>query len=157
MENRYAMGLANPYNGELSFPTANEEYKGSVLECDLIKPAVIEGADIFDTLCPFNKFNGHRENPLSLLGKITGADSQLLNSILQELPTIASDPNLTDEDRVNFLVPRLCSGTPAEQAIVAGHLMKNLDALGLSQKQAESVVSDSQKIDFSDTETPKSE
>lgn len=150
------MGLANPYNGELKFDSLYDEYKGSEIESDILLPPVIEGAEIFDTLCPFNKFNGHRENALSLLGKITGANSQLLQAVLQELPTIVSDPSLTDDDRVNYLVPRLCSGTPAEQAIVADNLMKNLDSLGLSQKSAQ-VVSDSQKIDFSETELPKSE
>lgn len=150
------MGLANPYNGELKFHSLYEEYKGSAIESDILLPPVIEGAEIFDTLCPFNKFNGHRENPLALLGKITGANSQLLQAVLYELPTIASDPRLTDEDRVNYLVPRLCSGTPAEQAIVADNLMKNLDALGLSQKSSQ-FASESQKIDFSETETPQSE
>lgn len=144
---------ANPQNSvDVSF---TESYKGSVLENELILPNVIEGADLLDTLIPYNKFTGHRENPLSLLGKITGANADLLNAVLTELPTLKSDPNLSDQDRIDFLVPRLCSGTPAEQALVAENLMKNLDALGLSQKQAESVV-DQQKesIEFKNEDVP---
>lgn len=157
MENRYAMGLANPVTQPVFIPD-EVEYKGSVLESDRVLPQVIEGAEILDTLCPVNKFNGHRENPLSLLGKITGADSRLLNSILQELPTITSDPSMTDEDRVNYLVPRLSSGTPAEQAIIAEHMLRNLDALGLSSKKSADVVNDvKQTIEFENGDVPKSE
>lgn len=157
MKDRYAMGLANPVTSPVFIPD-EVEFKGSVLEFDRILPQVIEGAEILDTLCPVNKFNGHRENPLSLLGKITGADSQLLNSVLQELPVITSDSNMTDEDRVNYLVPRLCSGTPAEQAVIAEHMMRNIDALGLSSKKPADVVNDvRQTIEFDNGDVPKTE
>jgi hypothetical protein len=129
------------------------DYKDTPLEKDIIRPVVIEGLDILDTICPFNKFTGHRDNPLSLLGLITGANRQLLDSVLQDLPVISSDPNMSDEDRVNYLVPRLCSGTPAEQAIVVENMMKNIDALGLSSKKTEQIQSD-QKIDFTETDVP---
>lgn len=159
MNNRRACGFFYPVTPELKISSLDEGYEGSVLECDRLRPQVIEGADIFDTLCPMNKFNGHRDNPLSLLGKITGADSQLLQSVLQELPTVFNDPSMTDDDRVNYLVPRLSSGTPAEASIVAEHLMNNLDALGMSQKRAQAVVESQQKqtIEFDNKDVPNAE
>lgn len=116
----------------------NEISKSDKFPSDTFSPYVIEGADIIETLCPVSKYTGTRENPLSLLAKITSADSALLNSVLQELPVIASDSNLSDDDRVNFLVSRLGSGTPAEDALLSSRLMNDLDALGLRSSSVDS-------------------
>ena len=131
------------------------DYKGSILESERNLPNVIEGTELIDTLCPVSKNTGRRENPLSLLGKLTGAESSLLNSVLQELPTLRSDPRLTDEDRVAAVVDRLSTGSPAEDALMAERLMKDIDALGLSSKVAEDVKSDaSDTIKFDVSEVP---
>lgn len=112
---------------------------------------VIEGAEIYDTICPVSKLTGHRMSVFKLLGKLTGAKADLLNAVLQELPTVASDPRLTDKDRADFLVSRLCSGTPAENAVIAEKIMNDLDTLGLSTKQAEKVAESVQStIEFNE-------
>lgn len=118
-------------------------------------PVVVEGADLLDTLCPVSNSTGKRCNPLSLLGMLTGAKADVLNSLLQELPVVASNPNLSDEDRAQFVVERCSTGTPAEDALMAKRIMADLDALGLSYKEKESVVSDS-SISFSPSDAPDS-
>lgn len=145
-------GLAYPFVEDYK-DSSFGDYKGSVIESDKVLPVVIEGSEIFDTLVPVSKFTGRRENPLSLLSKISGADSALLNSVLQELPSVASDSRLTDEDRANWLVSRLSTGTPAEDAMMAKYIMNDLEALGLKSREAVKVVDDSSKINFDDTET----
>lgn len=131
----------------------NEAFKGSIIESDLIKPQVVEGAELLDTLCPVSKNTGRRENALSLLGKLTGANSALLNSVLQEIPALRSDPRMSDEDRVATVVERLATGSPAEDALMAERLMKDIDALGLSAQSVEEVKS-SDTIKFESNEVP---
>lgn len=115
-------------------------------------PVVIEGAELYDSICPVSKFTGKRCNPLSLLGLLTGAKAEVLNSILQELPTIKFDPKLSDQDRVDFIVERCSTGSPAEDALMAERLMNDLEALGLSSKQAEKFVDPS--ISFAPEDAP---
>lgn len=103
---------------------------------------VIEGVELLDVVAPVSKFTGHRENPLSLLGKLTGAKADVLNAVLRELPVVASDPRLSDEDRVAYIVERCSSGTPAEDALMAERLMNDIDALGL-RNQGDVKLSDS--------------
>ena len=83
--------------------------------CLDVPDVVLDGAELYDTLCPVNKLTGHRSSVFKLLGKLTGAKADLLNAVLQELPTIQSDPRLSDQDRVDYLVSRLSTGTPEEQ------------------------------------------
>lgn len=120
-------------------------------------PKVIEGAELIDAVCPVSKFTGKRCNPLSLLGMLTGAKAEVLNSILQELPVVRSDSRLTDEDRINFIVERCSTGTPAEDALMAERLMKDIDALGLRGSAVEDSIKGNDTISFENTETPKSE
>ena len=44
---------------------------------------VLEGAEIYDTICPVSKLTGHRMSVFKLLGKLTGAKADLLNAVLQ--------------------------------------------------------------------------
>lgn len=111
-------------------------------------PKVIEGADIYRTLCPISKFTGHPESPFKLLGKLTGANAQLLNSVLAELPTIASDSRLSDSDRADYLASRLCTGTPAENAEVANWILRDLD--NIIPKPSQEVPKPSETISFAD-------
>lgn len=115
---------------------------------------VIEGDEILDVVCPVSKFTGHRESAFKLLGKLTGAKADVLNSVLKEFPVIASDPRLTDEDRVQTVVSRLSSGTPAEDALMAERLMADIDALGLSSK---SVDREAGSISFDASDVPESQ
>lgn len=128
-----------------------------VSECNVSSTVeVIEGADILDVVCPVSKFTGHRESPFKLLGKLTGAKSDLLNSVLQEIPSLASDSRLSDADRVVMVVQRLSTGTPAEDALTAERIMNDIDALGLSNKSVQ-IPSDSSKIAFEASDAPSSE
>lgn len=116
--------------------------------------SVMEGKELIETVCPVNKFNGHRESAFKLLGKLTGAKADVLNAVLQELPVVASDSRLTDEDRAQFVVERCSTGTPAEDALMAERIMQNLDALGL--KTPDPSVSSDSKIEFSSSDAPDS-
>lgn len=118
---------------------------------------VIEGAELFDVVAPVSKFTGHRENPLSLLGKLTGAKADVLNVVLQELPTVASDPRLSDEDRVAYIVERCSTGTPAEDALMAERLMNDIDALGLRNQDVDKPSETSIKFDSQDSPNPNAE
>lgn len=156
---RENFGLASrTINADYKDFDANEAYKGSLLERDKVRPVVLEGAELLDTLCPVSHNTGRRENPLSLLGKLTGADSQILNAVLQELPTIQSNSKLTDEDRVAWLTERCSTGTPAEDALMAERLMKDLDALGISQQKVDEIQKNADNtISFDNADVPKSE
>lgn len=149
---RYQFGLFNDCT-VVEPKSLIDEYKGSLLEHDRVLPNVIEGAELLDTLCPVSKNTGRRGNPLALLGKLTGADSNLLNSVLQELPVLRSDPRLTDEDRVAAIVERLATGSPAEDALISERLMKDIDALGLSSMSVDE-VKPSDTIKFDSNEVP---
>lgn len=119
-------------------------------------PKVIEGAELYDTLCPVSKLTGKRCNPLSLLGMITGAKADVLQSILQQLPVVSSNPNLSDEDRAQFVVERCSIGSPAEDALMAEKIMQDLDALGLSYK-GDDVKPGDPSISFETTDVPKTD
>lgn len=79
-------------------------------------PAVLDGFEVFDLLCPVSKLTGHRENPLSLLDSLMNdpAKSRQLQAFMQELPTIDAPHGLSDDDMVGMLMDRLSTGTPAE-------------------------------------------
>lgn len=115
---------------------------------------VIEGADLYDVVAPVSKFTGHRENPLSLLAKLTGAKADVLNVVLQELPTVASDPRLSDEDRVAYIVERCSTGTPAEDALMAERLMNDIDALCLRNLDVDKPSDSSIQFDSKDSPNP---
>lgn len=135
--------------------TFNEVVRCDDSEMLIFAPDIIEGAELYDSVCPVSKLTGKRVNPLTLIGLISGAKADVLNALLLELPVLRSDSRLSDEDRVNFLVSRLSSGSPAEDAIMAEKLMNDLDALGLSQKQVDAVQKDS-TISFSPNDSPDS-
>lgn len=118
-------------------------------------PVIIQGAEIFDTLCPVSKLTGVRENPLSLLSRVLDpAKARSLDAILQQLPAMRNeDPRMSDEDALDLCMSRLETGTPAEDALVAERLASIADVLFVKPVQAEV----EQKIDFSDTENPSSE
>lgn len=79
-------------------------------------PRVLEGKEIIDTVCPINPLTGKRSSVLEALLSVSSDPKKkyLLGQILQELPTIRNNPNLTDEDRIMTLAERLSTGTPSE-------------------------------------------
>lgn len=108
----------------------------------------LEGAEVFDTLCPVSKLTGFRENPLSLLAKqLDPAKVRLVNAVLQELPVVANeDGRISDSDALDMIVDRLSSGTPAEDALIRSKLSDMLDVL-IPQNMRQEVE---QKIQFAE-------
>lgn len=110
-------------------------------------PILIDGADVYDILCPPSSLTGNRNNPLDLLRIVLpDKENRFLNQILQEIPTVSSDPNLSDEDRISTITYRLASGTPAEDEIIMHSLMKVADVLFHSDSLSDE---SSVKINFS--------
>lgn len=105
-------------------------------------PNIVEGIDEYDILCPVSKLTGNRTNPLDLLKMVMPErHTQFLNAILNEVPALASNPNMSDEDRIETLTFRLCSGTPAENEIVMNQLASVADVLFPKEvKEAENTI-----------------
>lgn len=107
-------------------------------------PIIIEGADVFDVLCPVSKKTGHRENPLSLLVKVLPPDKERLASlILQEIPSIQQEnPNISDSDAIDMCVQRFSTGTPYEDQQIRSALFDAADVLfpQMSEEQKLAVV-----------------
>lgn len=99
-------------------------------------PNVISGVVEVDTLLPVSKFTGRREDPLTLLKSQFSKDSRLLDALLQQLPTIPSDPNLSDEDKVMMLAGKFDQGTPADNDALVQRLMSVSDMLFPQQTKA---------------------
>lgn len=110
-------------------------------------PTIIEGADVFDVLCPVSKATGHRENPLSLLTKVLPPDKERLASlILQEIPAIQSEnPRISDAEAIDMCVSRFSSGSKYEDAQVREALFKAADLLfpAMSDQQKQEAVASS--------------
>lgn len=94
-------------------------------------PNVIEGAEVFDTLCPVSKLTGFRENPVTLLSKVLDpAKARLIDAVLQEIPTLADEGGkISDSDALDLCMDRLATGSPAEDALVRKQLSSMLDVL----------------------------
>lgn len=119
-------------------------------------PVVIEGKQELETLLPVSKLTGRREDPLMLLKMQFSKDSRLLDALLQELPVIQSDPNISDEDRFSTLASRLSTGTPYENEQLVYQLEKVADVLFPEQvKESEKIVFDA--ANDVGVETPASE
>lgn len=111
-------------------------------------PVVIEGFQEIETLCPISHLTGKRENPLSLLAKITDAGkASMLANILQELPTDNSDFRMSDSDRISVLAERLSTGVPAEDERFRARLESIADVL-FYKPAVQSEVEDSNSIEF---------
>lgn len=107
---------------------------------------LIEGSEVFDTLCPVSKLSGLRENPLQLLSRVLDpAKARLVDSVLQQIPS--SNPEgvkISDEDALDLIMDRLSTGTPSEDAIVRNKLSQMVDVLLPREIQQEV----EQKIEF---------
>ena len=119
-------------------------------------PAILEGATEYETLCPVSKVTGHRANPLTLLQlALSEKNSRLLNSILQEIPSIPSDSNLSDEDKIRLLPTVRTVGTQAEQDNLVRELMQVADVLFPDNKDVQQQVVDNSSIQFNKSEIPQ--
>lgn len=118
-------------------------------------PSLIDGATEYETLCPISKVTGHRANPLTLLKlALSEKNSRLLNSILQEVPSIPSDKNLSDEDKIRLLPSVRTVGTQAEQDNLVRELMNVADVLFSDNKDVQQTVVDNQQIKFESNDNP---
>ena len=75
---------------------------------------VIDGIEAIDILCPVNKLTGNRENPLRLLQLLADSPekSRALEKILVELPVMASQDGISNDDMIQFMQREFCTGTP---------------------------------------------
>lgn len=105
-------------------------------------PVVIEGAEIINRLCPVNPLTGKRQNVVETLMSLESNPEMryALGKILQDLPTIKSDPNLDDEGRIMLLTERLSTGTPSEDEINAERISEIADTLFRGAPQAAPLV-----------------
>lgn len=106
-------------------------------------PHLIDGAQELETLLPVSKLTGRRADVLEVLTLAFNKDSRLLDALLQELPTIQSDPNISDSDKVRMLAGRFDQGTRADNDALIERLMSVSDVLfPLQAEQAERIVFD---------------
>lgn len=98
------------------FPYKNRNTVEPVIRFNKDLPVVIEGVEAYETLCPVNELTGTRANPLELLMALSNdpVRSRKLTAILTELPTIASDSRLSDDQKIEMLCDKLQTGVPAD-------------------------------------------
>ena len=113
-------------------------------------PVIIEGSDLYDKIAPVSELTGKRENVVTVLSRLAHNPeySRAINALLQEIPTIKSDPRLNDDDRIDLMMSRLSTGTPAEDDAVRSYLESVSDVLfkGAPQKVVDAVKDN--QIDF---------
>lgn len=106
-------------------------------------PVIIEGSDLYDKIAPVSELTGKRENVVTVLSRLAHNPeySRAINALLQEIPTIKSDPRLNDDDRIDLMMKRLSTGTPAEDDAVRSYLESVSDVLfkGAPQKVVDAV------------------
>lgn len=136
--------------------SSNVVYKDSLIVPSVSddSPVVIEGVDVYDIVCPPSRMTGNRTNPLTLLSMaLPDKDNRFIGQLLSEVPSIASDSSLTDQQRIDTLAMRLATGTPSENEVFSSQLMKVADVL-FPDKSSDSVPSDS--INFDSQDVPDS-
>lgn len=111
-------------------------------------PEVIEGEEIYDTLCPVSKETCLRENALSLLTKVLDPrNASLLDAVLQEIPKIQENQNISDDDALDMLVSRFDQGTMYENQELRERLSRSLDVL-LPKRSVEEKTIEFKQSDF---------
>lgn len=105
------------------------------------EPAILEGREALETLCPVSSLTGHRMNPIQLLGMVTPSNERLVGSILQELPVV-QQMDAPDSVKIEQLVPAEF-GTFAERDAVIQNLSSIADVLFKKPESSDS------KIEFS--------
>lgn len=98
------------------FPYKNRNTDERVVRVNKDLPVVIDGVEAYETLCPVNELTGTRANPLELLMALSNdpVRSRKLTALLSELPTIASDSRLSDDQKIGMLCDKLQTGVPAD-------------------------------------------
>lgn len=92
---------------------------------------VIEGTENIEILCPVNKFTGLRENPLSLIQTLSNdpVKSRALEGLFAELPTLASQGKLSNDEMFEQLQSVFADSTYYDNDKFADYLMQLSDSL----------------------------
>lgn len=122
------------------------------------KVHILEGAELFDILCPTSELTGHRTNIIDVAQMLRSdpQKAQLIDAVLQELPTV-QHLDVSDEELLNTLKPRLFSGTKSEDSAYIEFLennFKDIQRIAQIQPQSVSKEGDTNKISFEDTNSP---
>lgn len=112
---------------------------------------VLEGAELIDSLMPVSSVTGNRMSFFDALRMVSGEKySRQLDALMVEWPTVASDPRMSDDDRVDFLTSRLAIGLPSEDDRLRSQLEKvvaDFAEVNLDFKSPDT-------IDFKPTDSP---
>lgn len=112
---------------------------------------VMEGVELLDSLLPVSSVTGNRMSFYDALRFVSGEKySRQIDALLVEWPSVASDPRMTDDDRVDFLVSRLATGLPSEDDALREHLAKIVGDFS----QVEPGVKSPDIIDFKPSDSP---
>lgn len=111
------------------FASVDLDFVNPICPTDDDVPHLIDGAQELETLLPVSKLIGRRADVLEVLTLAFNKDSRLLDALLQELPTIQSDPNISDSDKVRLLAGRFDQGTRADNDALIERLMSVSDVL----------------------------
>lgn len=89
--------------------------RNTVYESVYNKP-VLEGAAVIDVVAPINPATGSRDSFIHILNHCVNdpSKSRQISALMAEIPKIASDPRVSDDDRLDMCVQFFEGSTPAE-------------------------------------------
>ena len=91
-------------------------------------PFVFEGAEVLDSLCPVSSLTGNRMSIYEAVQMVGNEKfSRAIDALLPEIPAIANDSRLSDDDRVSMLMSRLDTGLSSENEEFRDYLAKIVD------------------------------
>lgn len=112
---------------------------------------IMEGVEILDSLLPVSSVTGNRMSFYDALRLVSSEKySRQIDALMVEWPTVASDPRMSDDDRVDFLVSRLATGLPSEDDALREQLAKIVG--DFSQVKPEVKTPDT--IEFKSSDSP---
>ena len=91
-------------------------------------PVVFEGAEVLDAVCPVSSLTGNRMSIYEAVQMVGNEKfSRAIDALLPEIPSIANDSRLSDDDRVSMLMSRLDTGLSSENEEFRDYLAKIVD------------------------------
>lgn len=114
-------------------------------------PIVFEGAEVLDALCPVSSLTGNRMSIYEAVQMVGNEKfSRAIDALLPEIPALANDSRLSDDDRVSMLMSRLDTGLPSENDEYRGYLAKIIDDFKFDVEKASVKSDDSIKFNADD-------
>lgn len=114
-------------------------------------PVVFDGAEVLDALCPVSSLTGNRMSIYEAVQMVGNEKfSRAIDALLPEIPSIAIDSRLSDDDRVSMLMSRLDTGLPSENEAYRGYLTKIIDDFKVDVENASKKSDDTIKFDAND-------